>query len=156
MVKNKTAHVCQQFTVLNSFTEKKKKWSQNAAMYKSRPPLSRPSLLLWSSKSLSRQPDCTLLSPTINWDNKFSQTSELHDMREKERERTFRQSEINASNMAGKAQPGHSKMDESIFTVFLCGPTGVMEQLISEAQKTLSFWSLKFSNAVYTKKWLEV
>lgn len=156
MVKNKTAHVCQQFTVLNSFTKKKKKWSQNAAMYKSRPPLSRPSLLLWSSKSLSRQPDCTLLSPTINWDNKFSQTSELHDMREKERERTFRQSEINASNMAGKAQPGHSKMYESIFTVFLCGPTGVMEQLISEAQKTLSFWSLKFSNAVYTKKWLEV
>lgn len=39
-----------------------------------------------SSKSLSRQPDCTLLSPTINWDNKFSRTSELHDMREKERD----------------------------------------------------------------------
>lgn len=54
------------------------------------------------SKSLSRQPGCTLLSPTINWDNKFNRTSELHDMREKEKERTFRQSAINSSNMEGK------------------------------------------------------
>lgn len=41
--------------------------------------------LFWLWKSLSRQPGCTLLSQTINWDNKFKRTSELDDGRGKKR-----------------------------------------------------------------------
>lgn len=56
----------------------------------------------WPLKSLSRQPGCTLLSRTINWDNKFNRTSELHDVREKKSwERTFRRLAIDFSKLEG-------------------------------------------------------
>lgn len=40
----------------------------------------------------------------INRHNKFNRTSELDDMREQEREKTFRQPAINSSNMEGKPE----------------------------------------------------
>lgn len=60
----------------------------------------------WLGKSLSRQPGCTLLGQTINWDNKFKRTSELDDERrggkKKSRERTFRRLAIDFSKLEGE------------------------------------------------------